>query len=63
MTFPYGCLLDHLEEGEDPLLAWGVVDGGYSDEEVLERIDEWLVTNSPLDDAEDVGEPEIVFID
>lgn len=54
MNQPYGPLLDHLESGEDPLLSWGVVDGGFTRDELLARINKWLLKHDPLGDAEDI---------
>ena len=47
-------LLDELERREEPLLSWGVVDGGFSENEVLEIADAWLARQGPLGDPREV---------
>jgi hypothetical protein len=47
-------LLDELERREEPLLSWGVVDGGFSEDEVLEIADAWLARQGPLGDPREV---------
>lgn len=43
-----GLLLDRLEEQEDRLLAWGVVEGGFSREEVESLVEEVLLEEGSL---------------
>src|SRR5262245_33927013 len=54
MTGNIALLLDDLERGEDPLLAWGVVDAGYSRDELFSLVDRWLVEHDPQADTESV---------
>ncbi|MFC7500600.1 protein DpdJ [Nocardioides sp. CPCC 206347] len=55
-SFLYARLLDHLEALEDPLLCWGVVDGGFSDAELRKYISEELMRSGSLDEIDDVIE-------
>jgi len=43
-----GLLLDRLEEQEDRLLAWGIVDGGFSRPEVETIVEDVLLEEAPL---------------
>ncbi|MFD6677671.1 protein DpdJ [Rhodococcus zopfii] len=60
-------LLGTLESFEDPLLSWGVVDGGLSDEEFRRCIRDWGLKHAPFDEVDDlVGallEHGLVFFD
>lgn len=60
-------LLGALESLEDPLLSWGVVDGGFSDEEFRRCVRTWGLKHAPFDDVDDlVGallEHGLVFFD
>lgn len=47
-------LLDRLEALEDPLLCWGVVDGGFSEGELRAYIAQELMQSGSLDDVDDV---------
>ncbi|MFW0793299.1 protein DpdJ [Gordonia sp. CPCC 205515] len=47
-------LLGSLESLEDPLLSWGVVDGGISEGELHDHIREWGMRNAPFDAVEDL---------
>lgn len=47
-------LLDLLESFEDPLLSWGVVDGGLSDGEFERCIREWGLANDPFADVDSI---------
>jgi hypothetical protein len=47
-------LLDDLEAREDPLLYWGVVDGGFNDEELRNLVDQALLAAGSLETVEDV---------
>ncbi|MEV6416166.1 protein DpdJ [Kribbella sp. NPDC051718] len=49
-------LLDMLEAREDPLLCWGIVDGGFSDSELEDLIERALTETNALDVVEDVIE-------
>ena len=42
-------ILDRLESLEDPLLCWGVVDGGFSTDELREVVDEELANSHEWD--------------
>src|SRR4051794_30212848 len=46
-------LLDMLEAREDPLLCWGIVDGGFSDDELDRLIENALDEAKSLDDVDD----------
>lgn len=47
-------LVEAIEQREDPLLAWGVVDGGLSREELDELVREWSLGNDPLASVDEV---------
>ncbi|WP_404314140.1 protein DpdJ [Prescottella equi] len=47
-------LLGVLESLEDPLLSWGVVDGGLSEEELHNHVRGWGMRNAPFDAVEDI---------
>lgn len=48
-------ILDRLEALEDPLLCWGVVDGGFSEDELREEIERQLADSHEWDlSADDV---------
>lgn len=49
-------LLDRLEALEDPLLCWGVVDGGFSEDELRQHVADELMHSGSLDDVDDVIE-------
>src|SRR5258708_4862151 len=44
-------VLELLEAREDALLSWGVVEGGFDEEELLSLIDAWLLEHDPTTDA------------
>jgi hypothetical protein len=46
-------ILDQLESLEDPLLCWGVVDGGFSTDELRRIIDDELVSNQEWEKSAD----------
>lgn len=48
--------LDALESREDPLLCWGVVDGGLTDEELVETLDSVILDAGELESPEDLAE-------
>jgi hypothetical protein len=48
--------LDALEALEDPLLCWGVVDGGLTDEELLQALDQVLLATGELGAPEELAE-------
>lgn len=60
-------LLGALESLEDPLLSWGVVDGGLSDDEFRRCVRDWGLKHAPFDEVDDlVGallEHGLVFLD
>lgn len=45
-------LLDAIEAREDPLLSWGVVDGGLSPDELRQLVFDWGIANAPLADVD-----------
>jgi DEAD/DEAH box helicase/Helicase conserved C-terminal domain len=45
--------LDHLERQEVQLLGWGIVDGGFSEPEIYELIENFLNIHNVDEDAED----------
>jgi superfamily II DNA or RNA helicase len=45
-------LLDILETREDPLLSWGVVDGGLSEEEFRRIVFDWGLAHDPFGDVD-----------
>ena len=47
-------LLDVIEAHEDPLLSWGVVDGGLSEEEFRRIVFDWGLANDPLKDVDSI---------
>lgn len=49
-------LLDMLEAREDPLLSWGIVDGGFSDSELDELIEKALAEINSLDEVDGIIE-------
>ncbi len=49
-----GLLLDRLEEREDRLLAWGVVEGGFTLEEIESLVEDVLLEEASLLDPIDV---------
>ncbi|MFG1828654.1 protein DpdJ [Micromonospora chersina] len=44
-------ILDLLEQREDALLSWGVVDGGFEEDELIALVDAWLLEHDPTSDA------------
>ena len=48
--------LDALEALEDPLLCWGVVDGGLTDTELARILDQVIIDAGELDSPEDLAE-------
>ena len=48
--------LDALESLEDPLLCWGVVDGGLTDDELIEALDKVILDAGELESPEDLAE-------
>lgn len=48
--------LDALEALEDPLLCWGVVDGGLTNEELLLALDQVLLQAGELESPEELAE-------
>lgn len=48
-------LLSAIESLEDPLLSWGVVDGGLSDEEFRRCIRNWSLLQAPFHQVEDLA--------
>lgn len=60
-------LLDAIEAREDPLLSWGVVDGGLSLEEFRQLVFDWGIANAPLADADslitDLTDRGLVYFD
>lgn len=48
--------LDALESREDPLLCWGVVDGGLTDDELIETLDRVILDAGELESTEDLAE-------
>ncbi|MGW1802221.1 protein DpdJ [Streptomyces sp. NPDC001984] len=51
-----GEILDVLEAHEDPLLSWGVVDGGFTDDELHTLVDGVLVKSGELATAQETIE-------
>lgn len=49
-------VLDLLERREDALLGWGVVDGGFEEQELLDLVDAYLLDHDPTSDAHEVIE-------
>ncbi|MFB8073563.1 protein DpdJ [Streptomyces californicus] len=49
-------ILDVLEAHEDPLLSWGVVDGGFTDDELHTLVAQVLLGNAQPDSAEEAIE-------
>ena len=49
-------VLELLEAREDTLLSWGIVDGGFAEEELISLVDDWLIENDPTTDAWDLVE-------
>lgn len=49
-------ILDVLEAHEDPLLSWGVVDGGFTDDELHTHVDDVLMERGELDTAQEAIE-------
>lgn len=47
-------LLGSLESLEDPLLSWGVVDGGLSDEELRRCVRDWGLKHAPFEEVDDL---------
>ena len=47
--------LDALESREDPLLCWGVVDGGLTDDELIETLDSVILDAGELESPEDLS--------
>ncbi|WP_149361075.1 protein DpdJ [Lolliginicoccus suaedae] len=47
-------LLDLIERAEDPLLSWGVVDGGLTEGELYELVEDWIRVSDVSLDADDV---------
>lgn len=45
-------LLDAIESHEDPLLSWGVVDGGLSTDELHRIVFDWTLANDPFGDVD-----------
>ncbi|MGW4580328.1 protein DpdJ [Rhodococcus aetherivorans] len=60
-------LLGSLESLEDPLLSWGVVDGGLSDEELRRCVRDWGLKHAPFEEVDDLVrallEHGLVFLD
>lgn len=48
--------LDSLEALEDPLLCWGVVDGGLTDEELFSVLDQVMLEAAELETPEELAE-------
>lgn len=48
--------LDALETLEDPLLCWGVVDGGLTDDELMRVLDEIILKTGEFGSTEDLAE-------
>ena len=48
--------LDALESLEDPLLCWGVVDGGLTDDELVSALDKVILDAGELESPEDLAE-------
>lgn len=48
--------LDALEALEDPLLCWGVVDGGLTDDELIHTLDEVIMDSGELGSPEELAE-------
>ena len=48
-------LLSAIESLEDPLLSWGVVDGGLSDEEFRRCVRNWSLLQAPFHQVEDLA--------
>ncbi|MDX3106013.1 protein DpdJ [Nonomuraea angiospora] len=46
-------ILDVLEAHEDPLLSWGVVDGGFTDDELHALVDDVLIKSGELITVQD----------
>jgi hypothetical protein len=44
-------VLELLESREDALLSWGVVEGGFEEDELISILDDWLMKNDPVTDA------------
>jgi hypothetical protein len=51
-----GRILDVLEAHEDPLLSWGVVDGGFTDDELHTLVEDVLVKSGELATAQEAIE-------
>lgn len=49
-------VLDLLERREDALLGWGVVDGGFEEQELVDLVDAYLLEHDPASDAHEVIE-------
>ncbi|MGY2129382.1 protein DpdJ [Blastococcus sp. SYSU DS0617] len=48
--------LDALESLEDPLLCWGVVDGGLTDDELIQVLDRVILDAGEFDTPDDLAE-------
>lgn len=48
--------LDTLEAQEDPLLCWGVVDGGLTDDELMQVLDQVILETGELGTPEELAE-------
>lgn len=48
--------LDALEAREDPLLCWGVVDGGLNDHELMQVLDQVILDSGELGTPEELAE-------
>lgn len=48
--------LDALEALEDPLLCWGVVDGGLTDDELMHALDQVILESGELGGPEELAE-------
>ncbi|GAA5192474.1 hypothetical protein GCM10023322_52150 [Rugosimonospora acidiphila] len=49
-------ILEAVEAREDPLLSWGIVDGGLATHELITLVDDLLLRNGDLRDADEVME-------
>src|SRR6476620_4866268 len=48
--------LDALEALEDPLLCWGVVDGGLTDDELMHALDQVILESGEIGGPEELAE-------
>jgi hypothetical protein len=53
---PYEELLELLEAREDPLLSWGIVDGGLTEDELISVVESWAMKSAVFDDVWDLIE-------